>query len=313
MKRSPVLAIACTVLLALGCSTNRDEREFFEAGAAGTLVLDALLVVGKPLPAATLSRTLSPLVEYTQEGAAERGASLVVVASATGDTIRYVESSVRAGTYEPVVAPIPLVQPNATYHVIAVTAAGELVRGRTTTPETFAVSDWVLLDDSGENVRRIFATYASAGDSVYAANSVVYADGLLEARFRRPNVPAFQVGVFSLDLDSDYVIEPEIFDEEDFADLDRQGASPALEGRDGTLRLPWFAIFFQGRYKLRILALDRNAFDYVRSTPQDNSGFAFGGNLGGRLERPIFHVEGGIGLVGSASADSVALFILPRP
>jgi hypothetical protein len=171
--------------------------------------------------------------------------------------------------------------PASRYQVIAVTAAGELVRGRTTTPETFAVSDWVLLDESGENVRRIFATYASAGDSVYPANSVIYADGLLEARFRRPNVPAFQVGVFSLDLDSDYVIEPESFDEEDFAGLDRQGASPALEGRDGTLRLPWFAIFFQGRYKLRILALDRNAFDYVRSTPQDNSGFAFGGNLGG--------------------------------
>ena len=303
--------ITCGAMLALACSTNRDDSEFFEPSAVGTLVLDALLVVGRPLPSVTLSRALSPTVPYTQEAAAESGATVRIFVLATGDVVDYRETA-RPGTYR-AMDPFVIVAPNSTYEVTAVTSKGEVLRSRTTTPEQFAISEWVLLDDLGQNVVRTFSTYASSGDSVYSENQVVYAEGLLEARFARPNVPAFQVGIFSLDMDSDYVIEPEYFSEEDFANLDRQGASPALEGRDGTLRLPWFAIFFQGRYKLRILALDNNAFDLVRSIPQDDGAIAFGGNLGGRFERPIFHVEGGIGLFGSASADSVALFVLPRP
>jgi hypothetical protein len=304
--------IACGAMLALACSTNRDESEFFEPSAVGTLVLDALLIVGTPLPSVTLSRALSPTVPYTQEAAAESGATVRILIVATPDTIDYLEDPNRPGSYRATGRPA-IVAPNSTYEVTAVTTKGEVLRSRTTTPERFAISEWVLLDDLGQNVVRTFSTYASSGDSVYSENRVVYSEGLLEARFTRPAVPAFQVGIFSLDLDSDFVIEPEFFDEDDFANLDRQGASPALEGRDGTLRLPWFAIFFQGRYKLRILALDHNAFDYVRSIPQDDGAVAFGGNLGGRFERPLFHVEGGIGLFGSASIDSVALFVLPRP
>ena len=311
MKSRIWMRIACGALLVLGCSTNRDESEFFSPSAVGTLVLDAMLVVGRPLPTVTLSRALSPSVPYTQEAAAERGATVYIHSLAAGDTILYVEDPSRAGIYQPTM--FPTVTPRSTYEVTAVTSRGEVLRSRTTTPDPFQISAWVLLDDLGQNVVRTFSTYASSGDSVYSENQVVYAEGLLEARFARPNVPAFQVGIFSLDMDSDYVIDPEYFSEEDFANLDRQGASPALEGPDGTLRLPWFAIFFQGRYKLRILALDNNAFDFVRSIPQDDGAIAFGGNLGGRFERPIFHVEGGIGLFGSASTDSVALFVLPRP
>ncbi len=34
---------------------------------------------------------------------------------------------------------------------------------------------------------------------------------------------------------------------------------------------------------------------------------------GSGFDRPIFHVEGGIGLFGSASTDSVGIIVLPRP
>ena len=76
---------------------------------------------------------------------------------------------------------------------------------------------------------------------------------------------------------------------------------------------PCQARIFQERYKLRVLALDDNAFDLVRSTPDDGGGLGFGGNVGESFQRPIFHVDGGIGLFGSASADSIGFFILPRP
>ena len=94
--------------------------------------------------------------------------------------------------------------------------------------------------------------------------------------------------------------------------VERNGSSPPLEATGGKATLPWFAIFFQGRYKIRILALDANAFDYVRSIARADGGFSFGGAPGDRFERPVFHVQGGIGLFGSASADSVGFFVHPR-
>jgi D-alanyl-D-alanine dipeptidase len=56
------------------------------------------------------------------------------------------------------------------------------------------------------------------------------------------------VAIFSLDEGSDFVIDPDFFDEADFEDLDRVNYSPPLGGIGGNLRLPWFAIFFEGRY-----------------------------------------------------------------
>jgi hypothetical protein len=278
----------------------------------GTLVVDALLTVDQPLPPITLARVLSPEVVYSPEAAAEPGARVRLRLEPENLWIQYSESA-RPGTY--VADSLTTVRPETAYELEVVTREGEVLRARTVTPPPLSVRQWLLLDGSGQSILRQLETYESKGDSVYFApeNQLIYAQGLLEARFDRPAVEAFQVGVFSLDPDSDFVIEPEFFEDEDFAEIDRQGSSPAFEARDGTVRLPWFAIFFQGRYQAKILALDTNAYDFLRSVPQNSGGFAFGGSTGENFTRPVFRVEGGIGLFGSASADSVGFFILPRP
>ena len=80
------------------------------------------------------------------------------------------------------------------------------------------------------------------------------------------------------------------------------------------MRLPWFAIFFEGRYLIKVLALDTNTYDLVRSVPElANGGPGFGGQAGDTFERPIFHLDGGIGLFGSAAVDSIGFTVLPRP
>ena len=85
-----------------------------------------------------------------------------------------------------------------------------------------------------------------------------------------------------------------------------------LSALDGRVRLPWFGIYFEGRHHYKVYAVDRNWYDLVRTTPQTGGGLGFGGNAGDGVEPPIFHVEGGIGLFGSASVDSVGFFILPQ-
>jgi hypothetical protein len=311
-KRVALLLLATELLV--GCSTDRDPSEFFAPNDVGTLVIDGLLIVGKPLPQVTMSRVLSPEVAYTPEAFAEPGATITVQVFPDGLEVSYIESS-EPGVYRPERVPTLIVEPRTSYQLRGVSTRGEVVQAQTMTPDPLHVDAWLLLDPVDLAVVRELQTYEALGDSVYFApeNQLVYAEGLLEARFARPEVDAFQLGVFSLDLNSNFVIEPEFFEEDDFDQIERQGSSPALEALEGSVRLPWFAIFFQGRYKYKILALDRNAYDLVRSIPQNDSGFSFGNNLGGNFERPIFHVEGGIGLFGSASADSVGFFIRPRP
>ena len=116
-----------------------------------------------------------------------------------------------------------------------------------------------------------------------------------------------------MDYGSDFVIDPDFFEEEDFEELERENYSPMFQGVDGSVRLPWFAIFFEGRYKIRVWATDRNWNDLVVSSPSFNQGAGFGGNAGDDFDRPVFHVEGGLGLFASASVDSVGFRILPPP
>jgi hypothetical protein len=311
-RLTPLMRAGLVAMLTvgLGCSTRHDLSDFFVPDDVGTLVVDALLQVGRPLPAVRVSRALSPAVAYSPSAGAELHATVRVRELARNITIPYLESS-PPGTY--VASASVQVLPATTYELEVVTSAGETARSRTTTPTQLSVDRWVVLDPQGQTEQRDLTTFATARDSVYQANAVVYAGGLIEARFARPQVEGFQLGLFSIDPGSDFVIRPEVFSDADLAKIDRQTSSPPIECRDGTLRLPWFAVFFQGRYKLKILALDHNAFDLLRSVPPDNGGFAVGGSPGSSFDRPIFHVEGGIGLFGSASEDSVGIFVRSRP
>ena len=75
--------------------------------------------------------------------------------------------------------------------------------------------------------------------------------------------------------------------------------------------MPWVAVYFQGRYQVKVFAVDTNWYDFIRSDPQSaGGGPGFGGNAGDSFERPIFHVDGGIGLFGSAAVDSIGFRVL---
>jgi hypothetical protein len=317
MRRATTCLLA--VLLGLGCSTDRNPGDLLAPGEIGVIVVDAQLIVGEPMPQILLRTTQSPDRPYDSFNARLNGASVEVVAS-TGDTIRYVNHAI--GGYRPESAfpgPAPDVLPNTTYALRVVAPDGRVVTARTTTPDSFRVRDWVLLDDPTLVVRRRLATredFPGDPDSVYTAdsNQLIYQDGLLEARFDRGNAIGYQVGLFSRECCSPLVIDADFLSEEDKADLDRESSSPPFVADESSIRLPWFAIFFEGRYDIRIYMVDRNWYDLARSLQfLGDSNIAFGSNAGDDFERPIFHVEGGIGLFGSAARDEIGFTIHPRP
>jgi hypothetical protein len=310
-----VLLLAALLTVTTGCTPEREQGELFAPGDVGVLVVDTVLIVGRNHPTVKLSRTLAPDVPFTQEAAAVTGAEISITAN--GRTVLYGAYPEKPGYYGPL-GPEAEIMPETEYLLEVATAQEERMTASTRTPARFAVDEWTLLDPSGNTEVRRLQTFAAAGDSVYfrPENQLAYAEGLLEARFA-PGGPGnfaadgYQVALFSIDMDSDYVIDPPFFEEEDFEDLARMGSSPALIAESGRVRLPWFSIYYQGRHLYKVYALDRNWYDLVRSTPQTDAGLGFGGNIGDTSDRPIFHVDGGIGLFGSAAVDSVGFFVLP--
>lgn len=304
-------ALFVVLALVAGCSTDRDDSEFFAPAYVNEVVLDMVLVVGQTFPAMPLTRSTTPDQVFDPRNDAESGANVFVLLP-DGTRIQYAETSL-PGRYVPVTHQGLLVQPETEYSLHVITADGESVTATTTTPKRFSIDDWVLLNDTGTSVVRDLKTFEEFGDSVYyqPENQLVYTEGLLEGQFTRQDFTGYHVGIFSLDLDSDFVIDPKFFEEEDFEDLERNISSPVFDASESKVRLPWFTIFFEGRYKIRVYSVDTNWYDLILTLPEYNNGI--GGNTGDGFARPKFNVNNGIGLFGSASADSIGFFILPRP
>jgi hypothetical protein len=290
------------------CSTDRDPSSLFGPLETGMLVVDGLLVVGAHLPEIRLTRTGAPDRDYNAAAQGVSGAQ-VMVRQTGGATYTYAESS--PGRYR--IMSIHIVQSGREYTLEVITAQGERLTARTTTPPPLFVTEWVLLENDGTTVRQTLRRFAELGDMVFQApeNQLTYPQGLLEARFDRPDVLGFQLGLRGLDKNSPLVVPADFLSPEDRASLPRSVSSPIFEAEDGKARLPWFAVYYAGRHVYRVLALDLNTFDLIRSLPeQGGSAIAFGGNAGGDFQRPIFHIEGGIGLFGSAAIDSVGFNVL---
>lgn len=290
------------------CSGERDASELLGPRVVEMPVVNAVLYVGKPLPPVLLTRTLGTSEIFSRDNAAITGARVSI--STDSWTREYVERD--PGYYE--LAGTETVRPNTTYRLRAELVEGGVVTAETTTPDSLVMEAWVLLENDAQTIREELVTFDQAGDQVFDLNQLIHSDGLLEAWAPvRPVMDPFQVGIESLDLDSDFVIDVSFLEPEDLEDFERHSASPPIVADDGRLRLPWLAVAWEGRYILRIFAVDNNWFDLIRSLPElaDGGSSGFGGNAGDNFELPLFHIEGGIGLFGSAAVDSIGFTVFP--
>jgi len=303
--------IGAAVLVSMAaCSTDRDPDELFAPGGAGVPVVDAVLVVGQAFPDVYLTRTLAPDEPFSLERAAISGATVTIRGDTT--TIVYVDGGAPGQYSAPVTGDTIL--PATRYDLTVDLPGGGTLRATTTTPAWIRVREWVLLDDTGSTVLQQLSTFAETGDSVYyqPENQLVYPQGLVEIRLDAAPAQGYQVGLSSLDLASPLLIDADFLDEEDLDDFTRANSSPPFAVTTTAIRIPWLAIYFEGTYKMRVFAMDRNWFDLALTDPVlGGAGIGFGGEAGDSFNRPIFHVEGGIGLFGSMSVDSVGFYVHP--
>ena len=292
----------------LACAAERAPGELFGPAVEQTLVLDAILLVGHPLPDLFVRRTLGPKQTYSLEQAGVRDA---VVLLQEGDRdFPYRADPDSAGRYLPPENP-PLVAPQTAYTLVVRTASKE-ARATTTTPNRLKLRQAVLLDDATLEDKRVLRLFGQGEMNPYAApeNQLNYREGVMELRLEPIDAVAFQLALFNLETDSPSLIDEDFLEEDDIQDFERQGNSPPLEAVDNRVRLPWFAVAFAGRHLFKVYALDQNWYDYAR-TNNEGGGF-FGGLIGDNFEEPIFNIEGGIGLFGSAALDSLGFVVEPR-
>ena len=268
-------------LFLLQCSPERDTATLFSSTAQGTIVVDAVLYVDQPMPEIIVSLTQSPDSVHDDENAGISDAEVTVYQGLAA----YRYQAGQAGRYLPPEG-APRVLPETEYRLL-IRARGREVKGATTTPGRLSLKEVVIVDEVSQEV------IGRLDPQPTSQNRVVYRKGLIETRFDPLEVDAYQVVVLVKDTGD-------------------EDSSPPLEAPDGRLRLPWFAIDSSGRHEIGVYALDRNLFDFLRSIPQGDTGFGFGSLAGDNFERPIFHLEGGIGVFGSASVDSFGFVVAPE-
>ena len=297
-------------LFLLSCAAERDPGSLFGPAEQGTLVIDATLLVDLPMPPIFIRQTIAPNAAYTQDAAAVNNAEVTI----TQGLAEYTYTPDPAGHPAQYLPPggTPMILPETEYRIL-VRSGGKEARAVTTTPKRFTIDKALMINvDTLEPIRNL-VTFRDNPTAVFTApqNQVIYQDNLLETRFQLINVKAYQVGLINLETDSEFVIEGDFLEDEDFENFERESSSQPLEVTDGNLRLPWFAIAYAGRYVIKVFAMDNNWFDFARSSPE-NDNIAFGSLAGDNFERPLFHIDGGIGLFGSASVDSIGFVVLPK-
>ena len=300
------------ILLCLAaCAAERQPGDLLgSVEEENELVVDGILLVDQTLPEVFVRRTLPLDRAYSREAAAVTGARVRIL---QGDRVfEYAGDPDAPGRYLPP-PEVPLVEPLTEYR-LEVEADGNTVRASTTTPDRLRVRRALLIDEETGEILRTLKSFAEAGEGVYTApeNRITYLEGLLEIRLESVTVEAYQAAIFTREEEPTLVDEDlEEFFDEDFDDLGAN-QSPPLAIRDGIVRWPWFAVAFTGRSLIKVFALDYNWFEYARTSPDQQEQGGFGGLAGENFERPFFEVEGGIGLFGSASVDSVGFVVVPR-
>ena len=292
---------------------EREPDDLFAPSEGDVVVVEAILLVDAPLPPVQVRRTVAPGDPYSAAGAALADAQVSIH---HGDAVfHYHPDPAAAGRYLPPTG-APSVEPGSLYELRVITDTDPAVRATTRTPPRMRIGEVVLFDDvldpqTGEYREVGSLRLFSDTDDVYQApeNQLEFTQVIMLARLEHDGeAVSYQFGVANLEPNSPLLIDSDFLDEDD---LERRETSPLLKpDDDGAIYVPWNGIYYAGRHKIRLYAVDQNWLDLVRT---DNVGSERGaGEAGQGFQRPLFHVENGIGLFASACVDSFGFFVRPK-
>ena len=311
MKRTALLLIflctsACDAPGPL--KAERNAKDLFSPSEGNTVLVEAVLIVGSPLPHINLRRTAAPNETYNRADVTLPSARVSIL---QGDAVfAYSDDPAQPGRYIPPTSS-PNVAPTTVYKLEVVLENEPTVRATTTTPARMYIDHVALVDyDNLDRELRRLKLFSS--DDPYSApeNQIEYVAGALEVQIQSDTQSvSHQFSMLSLEQDSELLFN--LFDdEEDEEDKpERRATSPLIRAQDGQIYMPWEGINYAGRYKVKLFAVDQNWFDLVRTDNVHADRDV--GEAGQGFQRPLFHIENGIGLFASAAVDSFGFVVFP--
>ena len=287
---------------------ERKTEDLFGPSENNTVVVEAVLIVGSPLPHISLRRTAAPDETYDRTDFTLPSARVSIL---QGDAVfAYSDDPAQPGRYIPP-AGSPSVAPNTAYNLEVILDNEPTVRATTTTPARIHIDHIALVDyDNLDRELRRLKLFSSGDPYSAPENQLEYIAGALVVQIQSEKQSvSHQFSMLNLERDSELLFN--LFDdEEDEEDKpERRATSPLIRAQDDQIYMPWEGINYAGRHKVKLFAVDQNWFDLVRT---DNVNADRGaGEAGQGFQRPLFHVENGIGLFASAAVDSFGFVVFP--
>lgn len=304
-----VYIVLCVALFVGGCDLLNPSDFTAE------VVVSGFLSAGDPLPEVRLTHTVPVGDAYDPKSAAVRNGDVRIQLLADDGSVEieyeYQLQLGSSGSYRhengdstadwtDFSRPVEIVRPLRTYRLIADVPEFGRIISTTTVPDTFSV----------RSVRRDSVTYQSDTPFTFELTPPEFPGRQSVFIFTTTALDGFehQLTPFAMSLLEDG-------DDVTLADL-RERTSPILneenfDSLDEALRIqfPWLAIYFYGRNRVSIQALDDNLYDFIRSHNVQQGGST---RPPGEIPNVIDPIDGGRGIFGSYAEASVDFYVHPR-
>lgn len=282
------------LLLVAACDIyNQDEYEEL-------VVVEAYLIAGRSLPEIKISTTLPVEREYSFENAALSGANIqVVLLDENGneeEVFGYLSLTGRKGVYRPQ-STTQTILPRRTYRLdIDFNNRPDVITAVTTIPDqvqiTNAVRDTVIYQSDEQLEILLAPTQKSQTQNIFVFDTIA-------GKVSVDNLTPFYR---SLVEDGDT----------DLSDLIKNSSGLINEANfninpDGSilLKYPWIGVAFFEDNQVVTNSVDRNLTQLIRSQDVQLGGSTLSP---GEIPNLVYNIEGGIGIFGSISSDTVQTY-----
>ncbi len=292
MKKVKTTLITFFALLLFGCeSYNQDDyREY--------IVVEGYAVAGQSLPDIRLSTTAPADAEYSFEDNFIRNAIvLVTLLDENGDpeeVFEYAESTEEPGIYTALIQSYQ-VEALRTYKLdIVFNDRDDLISATTTVPDQVDVVNEIpesVVYQSENQLEIVLAEPQQTSDqNIFVFNTISLEPAI-------DNLTPFYLSIIEDEEDvdiSEYV--------RNSSGLINEGNFDPLPDGNILLRFPWIGVAFYGDNLVVTLSVDENLSDVIRSQDVQLGGSTLSP---GEIPNLLYNIEGGIGVFGSFSADTV--------
>lgn len=295
MNRLPFIFIIAVIATGCDLYEQDDYQEYY--------VVESYLIANSMLPDLLLSKTVPIDEKYNFEDPVVNDADVEVRLLNADSTVaeRYSYIQRENGTYAPAV--LDTVKPERLYQLYISLPNGDRIEAKTYVPGDFETVNKNLIPDEYEyqgnqqiQLRTTPSSYITDRQTYYIFTvNAVSPDSSKLTPFYRDLVIDQENNIENFTINSSGIINEKNYE---------RNADNTI-----TLDVPWLSIAFYDTNKVITNAIDDNMYDFVRTQNAQSGGTSLSP---GEIQNIRYHVNGGIGIFGSMSSDTLQVRIL-RP